>query len=150
MNCTCRECGHNFVSSRYRATCSVLCARDRRRRQYREAARNRSPESRAKDAIRKSSREYRDRHAARERAARATHKRTVRRVEEDPAKRREYSRQWWATSPAAEKIRIRRNERRRLMLADPVEREKERFRLRQHARERRRRRALLDTTRIRK
>lgn len=70
----CLECGSQFESSRFRATCSPICARTRRRRQYRDAAANRSAASLSLDKTRKSTPEYREKHAANERTRRAENK----------------------------------------------------------------------------
>lgn len=139
-----------FVSPRYRATCSIACYRERRQRQYRLAAQNRSDASKARDMVRKTSVDARNAHAAAEREARAAGKRTKPAPDNSRdaiEKRRAYARSWWKTD-AAQRLRDRRNERAAAMRDDPVRGAAMREKGRLEQQERRRRRALMETTRI--
>ncbi len=149
----CLECGGGFESSRYRATCSLPCARERRLRQYREASANRSADSRQLDKVRKSQPESRAKRAAQEKRRRLQKLVAPRTpytdlTEEQRREIRNYQRVWWKTAPAAEKIREKRRESLRRLRADPEAGDKIRMQSRLKQRERRRRRALLDTLRV--
>jgi hypothetical protein len=149
----CLECGGSFESSRYRATCSQPCARERRRRQYREAAANRSADSRRLDKVRKSQPEERAKRADQEKRRRLQKLATPRTpytdlTEDERRAIREYQRVWWRKSPAAEKVREKRRQNMTRLRADPGTGDKIRMQSKLRQRERRRRRALLDTQRI--
>lgn len=147
---TCLECGAEFDWPKHKKTCSQTCWKMRRQRQWLAADENRSDESRASGRIQRASPQAREKHAARERAARASGARPKPlrdETQEQAAARRAYARNWWQSSDAASAERMRRNEKKRALRNTPAgDALRERGRL--DARNRRAKIALLQTTRI--
>jgi hypothetical protein len=105
------------------------------------------------DRVRKSQPEYRAKRAAQEKRRRLLKLVTPRTpytdlTEEERRAIRKYQRDWWKKAPAAEKIREKRRQNLMQLRADPETGDKLRMHSRLQQRERRRRRALLDTFRI--